>query len=242
MIDQLFKHVCSCHLTRYNVVFFVLQVLWHLDVFRKSFRKFEGHCCVGKSCIFCALKVRERDKSATTVGHCWFRQRYSAYPPLLWCVVKLNDCMAVGASQALAWLAVPHLGTHPVAALRWISEMIMCHFLSVFAYSFSYSCSGSVCIDFHKLKLLVVERVCLCVCVGVGIRGNKKWNKKKDLVGYLSILPQVCQTKNIHFCYAYMTPVYCQMIPMHAWPAGLLLRKGHLHVPRGCLLVFGSIL
>ena len=30
--------------------------------------------------------------------------------------VKVNDHMAVGASQALAWLAVPHLKAHPMAA------------------------------------------------------------------------------------------------------------------------------
>ena len=61
----MYKHVqilCDkIHDTTLHDVFFVLQVLWHLDVFRKSFRKFEGHCCVGKSCIFCALKVRERE-------------------------------------------------------------------------------------------------------------------------------------------------------------------------------------
>ncbi|XP_062510154.1 inactive ubiquitin carboxyl-terminal hydrolase 54-like [Corticium candelabrum] len=34
-----------------------IQVLWHLDVFRRSFRKLEGHACLGKSCTFCALKV-----------------------------------------------------------------------------------------------------------------------------------------------------------------------------------------
>ena len=33
------------------------QVLWHLDVFRRSFREISGHFCVGESCIFCALKV-----------------------------------------------------------------------------------------------------------------------------------------------------------------------------------------
>ena len=36
---------------------FVLQVLWHIDVFRRSFRSFETHMCDGASCIFCALKV-----------------------------------------------------------------------------------------------------------------------------------------------------------------------------------------
>ena len=46
------------------------------------------------------------------VGHCHFQQRCSANPTIVvGCVsVKLNDHMAVGASQALAWLAVPHLG------------------------------------------------------------------------------------------------------------------------------------
>ncbi|ELU08706.1 hypothetical protein CAPTEDRAFT_136564 [Capitella teleta] len=34
-----------------------VQVLWHLDVFRRSFRMMSGHACMGNSCIFCALKV-----------------------------------------------------------------------------------------------------------------------------------------------------------------------------------------
>lgn len=33
-----------------------VQVLWHLDVFRRSFREVLGHACMGESCIFCALK------------------------------------------------------------------------------------------------------------------------------------------------------------------------------------------
>ena len=36
----------------------LLQVLWHLDVFRRNFRQLSGHLCMGNSCIFCALKVR----------------------------------------------------------------------------------------------------------------------------------------------------------------------------------------
>ena len=34
-----------------------MQVLWHLDIFRRSFRDLSGHACLGESCIFCALKV-----------------------------------------------------------------------------------------------------------------------------------------------------------------------------------------
>eukprot|EP00794_Sanderia_malayensis_P012192 gene12192-13448_t len=33
-----------------------VQVLWHLDVFRRSFRLLEGHGCLEECCIFCALK------------------------------------------------------------------------------------------------------------------------------------------------------------------------------------------
>ncbi|XP_051473417.1 inactive ubiquitin carboxyl-terminal hydrolase 54 isoform X3 [Apus apus] len=33
-----------------------LQVLWHLDIFRRSFRQITTHKCMGESCIFCALK------------------------------------------------------------------------------------------------------------------------------------------------------------------------------------------
>ncbi|XP_004931139.3 uncharacterized protein LOC101744043 isoform X1 [Bombyx mori] len=33
-----------------------VQVLWHLDIFRRSFRELTGHACLGTSCIFCALK------------------------------------------------------------------------------------------------------------------------------------------------------------------------------------------
>ncbi|CAL8327399.1 unnamed protein product [Lota lota] len=34
-----------------------VQVLWQLDIFRRSLRQLPGHFCLGESCIFCALKV-----------------------------------------------------------------------------------------------------------------------------------------------------------------------------------------
>ncbi|CAF95486.1 unnamed protein product [Tetraodon nigroviridis] len=42
-----------------------LQVLWHLDIFRRSFRQLTTHKCMEDSCIFCALKVRRRSLAAT---------------------------------------------------------------------------------------------------------------------------------------------------------------------------------
>lgn len=35
----------------------VSQVLWQLDIFRRSLRALTGHVCQGEACIFCALKV-----------------------------------------------------------------------------------------------------------------------------------------------------------------------------------------
>uniref|UniRef100_A0A8C9QYS4 Ubiquitin specific peptidase 53 n=1 Tax=Scleropages formosus TaxID=113540 RepID=A0A8C9QYS4_SCLFO len=33
-----------------------VQVLWQLDIFRRSLRQLPGHFCLGDSCIFCSLK------------------------------------------------------------------------------------------------------------------------------------------------------------------------------------------
>ncbi|XP_036159172.1 inactive ubiquitin carboxyl-terminal hydrolase 53 isoform X5 [Myotis myotis] len=35
-----------------------VQVLWQLDIFRRSLRALTGHVCQGEACIFCALKAR----------------------------------------------------------------------------------------------------------------------------------------------------------------------------------------
>lgn len=40
-----------------KIPFLTFQVLWHLDIFRRSFRELSGHACMRESCIFCALKV-----------------------------------------------------------------------------------------------------------------------------------------------------------------------------------------
>lgn len=45
----------------YKGVCFVSQVLWHLDIFRRSFRQLTTHKCMEDSCIFCALKVKHHN-------------------------------------------------------------------------------------------------------------------------------------------------------------------------------------
>uniref|UniRef100_A0A0A9YM75 Inactive ubiquitin carboxyl-terminal hydrolase 54 n=1 Tax=Lygus hesperus TaxID=30085 RepID=A0A0A9YM75_LYGHE len=39
-----------------KALFQITKVLWHLDIFRRSFRELSGHTCMLDSCIFCALK------------------------------------------------------------------------------------------------------------------------------------------------------------------------------------------
>ncbi|XP_076673518.1 ubiquitin specific peptidase echinus isoform X2 [Andrena cerasifolii] len=41
---------------RRQALFQIAKVLWHLDIFRRSFRELSGHACMRESCIFCALK------------------------------------------------------------------------------------------------------------------------------------------------------------------------------------------
>lgn len=57
------------HLTGRNTELFssvLLQVLWHLDIFRRSLRQLPGHFCLGEACIFCELKVVDNPKSSQT--------------------------------------------------------------------------------------------------------------------------------------------------------------------------------
>ncbi|XP_051560965.1 inactive ubiquitin carboxyl-terminal hydrolase 53 isoform X1 [Myxocyprinus asiaticus] len=54
-----------------------VQVLWQLDIFRRSLRHLSGHFCLGDACIFCALKSifcqfqqsRERALPSDTLRH-----------------------------------------------------------------------------------------------------------------------------------------------------------------------------
>jgi len=41
----------------YWIFYILFQLLWHVNVFRRSFRLLDGHVCVENACIFCSLKV-----------------------------------------------------------------------------------------------------------------------------------------------------------------------------------------
>ncbi|KAM7408234.1 hypothetical protein PAMA_002096 [Pampus argenteus] len=65
-----------------------LQVLWHLDIFRRSFRQLTTHKCMEDSCIFCALKENilmrihfhiadETKEDICTARHCIPHQKFA---------------------------------------------------------------------------------------------------------------------------------------------------------------------
>lgn len=59
-------HVIIYNFAFHRDFFVLLQVLWHLDIFRRSLRQLPGHFCLGESCIFCELKVVDNPKSSQT--------------------------------------------------------------------------------------------------------------------------------------------------------------------------------
>ncbi|KAK2717632.1 uncharacterized protein LOC136038738 isoform X2 [Artemia franciscana] len=54
-MDMIKKLQWERNVSRHSL-FQITKVLWHLDIFRRSFRELQGHTCLGESCIFCALK------------------------------------------------------------------------------------------------------------------------------------------------------------------------------------------
>ncbi|CAG0914224.1 unnamed protein product [Notodromas monacha] len=52
---SLFTHLLCCTSHDGSALIYE-RVLWHLDVFRRSFRELSNHACAGETCIFCALK------------------------------------------------------------------------------------------------------------------------------------------------------------------------------------------
>jgi hypothetical protein len=79
--------LCSTLNILFGSFFYVLQVLWHLDIFRRSFRDLTGHACLGESCIFCALKVNSFFFQTYTTHICciiyYEEDAYLLYIPVL---------------------------------------------------------------------------------------------------------------------------------------------------------------
>ncbi|XP_066304466.1 uncharacterized protein [Branchiostoma lanceolatum] len=121
-----------------------VQVLWHLDVFRRSFRQFSGHACMGNSCIFCALKV------------IFTQFQYSdetALPP---------DALRKALAETFEDQQRFQLGFMDDAAECFESILLRIHY-HVANEVKEDMCNAKHCISHQKFAMTVVEQ-CMCGC------------------------------------------------------------------------------
>lgn len=121
-----------------------VQVLWHLDVFRRSFREIKGHYCMGQSCIFCALDLI-------------FRQfQYSsndALPP---------DGLRVALAVAFKDQHRFQLGDMDDAAECFENILSHMHML-VARNEHDDACTAKHCISHQKFAMQIIEQT-ICHC------------------------------------------------------------------------------
>nr|XP_026693915.1 inactive ubiquitin carboxyl-terminal hydrolase 54 isoform X2 [Ciona intestinalis] len=121
-----------------------IQVLWHLDSFRKNFRQLTGHACMGASCIFCALK------------HIFQQFQYSkdeALPPTL-----LRSALAEAFHEQSRF----QLGLMDDAAECFENILMRIH-VHIGNTMREDVCTAPHCIPHQKFGMSLVEQ-CVCSC------------------------------------------------------------------------------
>ncbi|XP_037118348.1 inactive ubiquitin carboxyl-terminal hydrolase 53 [Syngnathus acus] len=123
-----------------------VQVLWQLDIFRRSLRHLSGHFCLGDSCIFCALK---------SIFSQFQQSRERVLP---------SDSLRNALAETFKDEQRFQLGLMDDAAecFENILERIHLHIVSDTA---TESCSSKSCITHQKFAMMLYEQF-VCRCCG----------------------------------------------------------------------------
>ncbi|XP_077585591.1 ubiquitin carboxyl-terminal hydrolase 54-like isoform X2 [Stigmatopora nigra] len=123
-----------------------LQVLWHLDIFRRSFRQLTSHKCMEDSCVFCALKgiFAQFQHSSDTV--------------------LPSDALRSALAQPFRDERRFQLGTMDDAAECFENILTRMHF-HVADESREDVCTAGRCIPHRKFAMMLLEQ---CVCSSCG--------------------------------------------------------------------------
>ncbi|XP_071129305.1 serine-rich adhesin for platelets-like isoform X2 [Mytilus edulis] len=121
-----------------------VQVFWHLDVFRRSYRRLTGHLCMGNSCIFCALKV---------IFTQYQYSDQSSLPP---------DALRKALAETFMNKQRFQLGHMDDAAECFENILRRIHFHVANAYH-EDSCSAPHCLPHQKFAMTVFDQL-VCIC------------------------------------------------------------------------------
>eukprot|EP00066_Takifugu_rubripes_P012028 XP_011601294.1 PREDICTED: inactive ubiquitin carboxyl-terminal hydrolase 54 isoform X4 [Takifugu rubripes] len=139
-----------------------LQVLWHLDIFRRSFRRLIHHKCLEDSCIFCALK------------NIFAQFQYSSEK------VLPSDTLRSALAKAFQDERRFQLGIMDDAAECFENILMRIHFHMVDETKDDF-CMARHCIPHQKFSMMLLEQ---CVCSNCG--GSSQPLPFSQMVHYIS--------------------------------------------------------
>ncbi|XP_076450709.1 uncharacterized protein LOC143286794 isoform X2 [Babylonia areolata] len=150
-----------------------MQVFWHLDVFRRSYRRLLGHTCMGNSCIFCALKV--------IFTQFQYSDKSSLHP----------DALRKALAETFANQQRFQLGHMDDAAECFENILRRIHY-HVACNQNEDACAAPHCLPHQKFSMVVYERV-VCPC-----GGSSSPLKFSEMVHYVSASALVAQSRIMH--------------------------------------------
>ncbi|ESP04034.1 hypothetical protein LOTGIDRAFT_109924 [Lottia gigantea] len=150
-----------------------VQVFWHLDVFRRSYRRLNGHTCMGNSCIFCALKI--------IFTQFQYSDQKSLHP----------DALRKALAETFANQQRFQLGHMDDAAECFENILRRIHF-HIANDCEEDTCNAPHCLPHQKFAMQVVDQV-ICPC---GATSNPL--KFHEMVHYISSSALVAQARAMH--------------------------------------------